>query len=498
MASDPLDLTLIDLRDAIARGDTSSEGAVRASLDRIEALNPRLNAFLQTFPERALERAREIDSARASGKPLGSLAGAPVAIKDNMCTAYGRTTCASRILENYESPFTGTAVRKLEQAGAVIVGKTNLDEFAMGSSNEHSAFGPARNPWDPERTPGGSSGGSAIAVAARMVPAALGSDTGGSIRQPAGLTGTVGVKPTYGRVSRFGLVAFASSLDQIGPFARTVADAALMLEVICGYDKRDSTSVDQEVPKFSQQAHEPIKGVRLGVPKEARSERNDPRLAAVFDRAVEAMRDAGAEIVDIELPHLDHAIAAYYIIAPAEASANLARYDGIRYGRRAEIKSSEDLTTLYARSRGEGFGAEVQRRIMLGTFALSSGYYDAYYNTALKVRRKIKDDFDRVFKDQSGPLVHAVMTPTTPGPAFRIGEKIGDPLALYLEDVYTVMANMAGIGGVSIPIGTVHENGGELPVGAQLLCPPFAEATLLRAGRMLEEAADWNSTGPAL
>ncbi len=493
-----LDLTLTKLRDAIAGGEISSEDAVRASLDRIEALNPRLNAFLQTFPERALERAREIDAARASGKALGPLGGVPIAIKDNMCTAYGRTTCASRILETYESPFTATAVRRLEQGGAVIVGKTNLDEFAMGSSNEHSAFGPARNPWDPERTPGGSSGGSAIGVAARMVPAALGSDTGGSIRQPAGLTGVVGVKPTYGRVSRFGLVAFASSLDQIGPLTRTVGDAALMLEVICGFDRRDSTSVDQEVPQFTQSAQQPIEGIRLGVPKEARSERNDPRLAAAFERAVKAMRDAGAEIVDIELPHLDHAIAAYYIVAPAEASANLARYDGIRYGRRAEINSGEDLTALYARSRGEGFGPEVQRRIMLGTYALSSGYYDAYYNTALKVRRKIKEDFDRVFKDQSGPLVHAVMTPTTPGPAFRIGEKIGDPLALYLEDVYTVMANMAGIGGISVPVETVHDDGSDLPIGAQLLCPPFAEATLLRGGRMLEEAAGWNSDGPAL
>ncbi len=480
---------------------------MRASLARIEAHDGGIHAFLETFPERALERAREIDRRIASGggssgaAAIGPLAGVPIAIKDNMCLDYGRTTCASRILERYESPFTGTAVQRLIDAGAIIIGKTNLDEFAMGSSTERSAFGPTRNPWDAERVPGGSSGGSAAAVAARMVWGSLGSDTGGSIRQPAGLCGITGCKPTYGRVSRYGLVAFASSLDQIGPFARTVEDCALLLQVISGFDALDSTSVQMEAPDLVSKLDEPIEGLRIGVPKEARSERNHPAVARSLDAAIETFRGLGAEIVDVELPHLEYGIAAYYIVAPAEASSNLARYDGVRYGHRAKMGAGDDLIALYSKSRAEGFGPEVQRRIMLGTFALSSGYYDAYYNTALKTRRLIKRDFDRVFADQSGPLAHAVLMPSSPSPAFRLGEKTDDPLALYLEDVYTVMANLAGIGGISIPAGfsAPGESGArELPVGAQLFCPAFAESLMFRAARMFEKATDWNRRAPVL
>lgn len=500
----PTDLSLTDLRDAIASKRLSAEDAARASLDRIEALDGGLHAFLEVFGDRAVDQARAIDLriARGGAAAVGPLAGVPVAIKDNMCLDYGRTTCASRILEKYESPYTATAVRRLIDAGAVIVGKTNLDEFAMGSSTEHSAFGPTRNPWDPERVPGGSSGGSAAAVAARMVPAALGSDTGGSIRQPAALCGVVGCKPTYGRVSRYGLVAFASSLDQIGPFARTVGDTALLLDVLCGFDPMDSTSVPTETPDFLKKLDAPYDELRLGVPREARSERNHPAVAAALDEAIGQFVSMGATIVDIELPHLEYGIAAYYIVAPAEASSNLARYDGVRYGHRARLAPGEDLVALYSRSRAEGFGPEVQRRIMLGTFALSSGYYDAYYNTALKVRRLIKGDFDRAFARGPGtPGVDAVLMPSTPAPAFRIGEKLNDPLAMYLEDVYTVMANLAGIAGVSLPAGIAGAGSSGpgspgLPVGVQLFCPAFKEEHLLRIARMFERATDWNSRRP--
>ncbi|TVQ33354.1 MAG: Asp-tRNA(Asn)/Glu-tRNA(Gln) amidotransferase subunit GatA [Phycisphaeraceae bacterium] len=499
------DHTLIQLRDAIARREVSSEEAIRASLARIDSLDTGengLNAFLEVFHDRALDDARAIDRriAAEGAEAVGPLAGVPVAIKDNMCLDHGRTTCASRILENYESPYTATAVQRLIDAGAVIVGKTNLDEFAMGSSTEHSAFGPTLNPWDRARAPGGSSGGSAAAVAARMVPGALGSDTGGSIRQPAGLCGVVGVKPTYGRVSRYGLVAFASSLDQIGPFARNCADAALLMNVITGHDPLDSTSVDFEAPDHLTELERPLEGLRLGVPRLARSDQNHPEVARIFESAIEAYSGLGAEIVDIELPLMKSGVAAYYIVAPAEASSNLARYDGVRYGRRAEIGPNDDLVALYARSRAEGFGSEVQRRIMLGTFALSSGYYEAYYNTALKTRRLIKNEFDAVFADASGPRVHAVLTPSSPEPAFKLGAKLDDPLAMYLEDIYTVTANLAGVAGVSIPGGFVDLPGAPkgLPVGLQLLCPTFAEASMLRIARMFEKTGDWNSRAPEL
>ena len=490
------DLTLIELRDAIARGDASSVEATQACLSRIGEADGSLRAFLQVFEAEALTQARQADEriAAEGAHAVGALAGVPVAIKDNMCLSWGRTTCASRILENYESPFTGTAVQKLLDAGAVIVGKTNLDEFAMGSSTEHSAFGATRNPWDIERTPGGSSGGSATAVAARMVPASLGSDTGGSIRQPAAHTGLVGMKPTYGRVSRWGLVAFASSFDQIGPFARNVEDTALMLNVICGADELDSTSANVETPDFLQTINEPLEGLRLGVPTQSKNDNNHPAVLEAFGGVVTMYQSLGAEIVPIDLPNIDYGIAAYYIIAPAEASTNLARYDGIRYGRRAEIGPGDDLEALYAKSRAEGFGAEVKRRIMLGTYALSAGYYDAYYKKALQARRIIKNDFDRAF-DETG--VHAVLMPTTPDPAFKLGDKTDDPLAMYLEDFYTVAANLAGLPAISFPAGMAIENGSRLPIGAQLVGPAFEEARLLRIARMHERATEWHLQKPA-
>jgi len=484
--------TLREIRDAVRAGEVSSEEATKKCLVRIEALDGRLNAFTQVFAERAVADARAIDAriAKEGAERVGALAGVPLAVKDNICLEWGRTTCCSRILEEYESPYTATAAQRLLDAGAVIVGKTNLDEFAMGSSTEHSFFGPTRNPWDESRAPGGSSGGSAAAVAAGMVPMALGSDTGGSIRQPAALCGIVGVKPTYGRVSRWGLVAFASSLDQIGPMTRTVEDAALTLDVICGEDGLDSTSARVETPSFSDRLAEPVEGLRIGVARESLAEISDDDVARVHEESMERLRSMGAEIVDVEMPHLREGIAAYYIVAPAEASSNLARYDGIRYGRRAAMGPGDDLIALYSRSRAEGFGAEVRNRIMLGTHALSSGYYDAYYNTALKARRLIKRDFDRAFSTESGGAgVHAMLLPSTPSPAFGIGEKVDDSLALYLEDVFTVTANLAGIPGVSLPAGFAERDGKRLPVGIQLLCPAFCEVNMVRIAAQFERAA---------
>jgi len=490
---DPCDLTLTDLTARIAAGDLTSEAAVRASLERIEEINPSLNAFTEVFREEALARAREIDERLKSegAAAVGPLAGAPVAIKDNICTTLGRTTCGSRMLEGYRSPFDATVVERLLAAGAVIVGKTNMDEFAMGSSTERSRFGPAGNPWSPDRTPGGSSGGSAAAVAAGAVPLALGSDTGGSIRQPAALCGVVGYKPTYGLVSRYGLVAFASSLDQIGPITRTVADAALAARVIAGADHRDSTCVSRPAPDFAAASDESLAGVRLGVPAQLLDLLDDADVAAAFDRCRSVAVGRGAEIVDVDLPSLEYGIAAYYIIAPAEASSNLARYDGVRYGHRAEARAGETLEDLYSRTRAEGFGPEVQRRIMLGTHALSSGYYDAYYTTALKARRRIKDDFDRAFAS-----CDAVLTPATPEPAFRIGAKTDDPLALYLQDVFTVSANLSGGPGVAIPASVCERESATLPIGMQLLGPAFGDAALLRHAAALEAALNFTARPP--
>ena len=480
--------TLLDARDAVRGKRVSSTELTRRALDEIQRLDGQLRAFVSTFPERALERAKAVDE----GRVTGPLAGVPVAIKDNLCTGFGRTTCASRMLENFHAPYDATVVRKLEDAGAVIVGKTNLDEFAMGSSTENSAFHPTRNPWDQARVPGGSSGGSAAALAAGMCLGSLGSDTGGSIRQPAAMCGLVGLKPTYGRVSRFGLVAFASSLDQVGPFGRTVADAALMLNVIAGHDPRDSTSVPDSPPDCLKDLDRPVEKLRIGVAREFdHAEGVDPQVKAAVDAAVKQFQSLGAEVVEVSLPHTEYGIAAYYVIAPCEASSNLARYDGVHFGHRTK-EPVRDIVELFSRSRAEGFGDEVQRRIMVGTYALSSGYYDAYYVRALKVRRLIRRDFDEAFQK-----CDVIVCPTSPTPAFRIGEKSGDPLSMYLTDVFTVTANIAAIPGISIPCGFTTGDK-PLPIGLQLLGPAFGEDKLLRVARMYEAATKWNTRRPML
>lgn len=482
----PASRSVIQTRDAVRAGELSAEQVVRDALDCIASVDGTIHAFLQTFTDEAIAKARAVDGAVGAGGDPGPLAGVPIAIKDNICLDFGTTTCASRFLEEYRSPFCATVATRLLDAGAVIVGKTNLDEFAMGCSTQNSAFGPSRNPWDTTRVPGGSSGGSAAAVAGAMVPASLGSDTGGSIRQPAGLCGLVGLKPTYGRVSRYGLVAFASSLDQIGPLTRTVADAAAVLGAISGPDPHDATSAQNPVPDFERDLDRPISDLTIGVPSQGRSDANHPGVNAALETAIDRFSSLGARIVDVRLPHVDHAIAAYYIVAPAEASSNLARFDGVRFGRRAE--GDGDLLDLYCRSRAEGFGAEVKRRIMLGTHVLSSGYYDAYYVTALKVRRKIQGDYQAAF--DAG--CHALLLPSSPRPAFRIGERTDDPLALYLEDTYTVGANLAGLPAITFPGGFVEVDGTDLPVGLQLIGPPWSEHDLLRIARLHERACAYH------
>lgn len=477
----------------------SAEETTRAALARLDAAEPTLRAFLDVFHDRALERARAIDERIARGEAVGPLAGVPVAVKDNLCLAWGRTTAGSRMLERYESPFTATAVQRLIDAGAVIIGKTNCDEFAMGSSGEHSAFGPTLNPWDPARVPGGSSSGSAAAVAAGVTPIALGSDTGGSVRQPAAHCGVFGLKPTYGRVSRHGLIAFASSLDQVGTLTRTVGDAAASLAAIAGADPLDATSSEHAAPDFADALDDPDAswrgGLVLGVPRQARGPGNHPAVAAALDEAIRVFGSLGARVEEADLPHADHGVAAYYIVATAEASSNLARYDGVRYGRRAEVGGGGgELEAMYCRSRGEGFGAEVRRRIMLGTRVLSSGYHEAYYTTALRVRRRIKQDFDACFARGC----HALLMPATPGPAFRLGEKSGDPLAMYLEDVYTVGVNLAGLPAITVPAGFADEGGVSLPVGLQLVGPAWEERRVLRLARLWERATDWWSRRPAI
>jgi aspartyl-tRNA(Asn)/glutamyl-tRNA(Gln) amidotransferase subunit A len=481
--------------DGVVRRRWSSVECVHAALTAAERGDGVLNAFLELFPQQAMAAAAAVDARVARGEAVGPLAGVPVALKDNMCLGpdlgagwvggAGKTTCGSRMLEGYRSPYSATVARRLVEAGAVIMGKTNLDEFAMGSSGEHSAFGVTRNPWDVERVPGGSSSGSAAAVAGGMVPLALGSDTGGSIRQPAGLCNLVGMKPTYGRVSRYGLVAFASSLDQIGPLTRTVRDAALAVQVIGGFDAHDSTCSAAAMPDLLGELEEAVEDLVIGVPRQARSDANHPAVAAALEEAVRVYESLGASVREVDLVHAGYGVAAYYIVAPAEASSNLARFDSVRYGRRAE--GVEDLYELYARSRAEGLGPEVQRRIMLGTHVLSSGYYDAYYSTALRARRLIKEDFDAAFR--AG--VHAVLMPSSPTPAFRIGEKVDDPLALYLEDVYTVGVNLAGLPGVTVPGGFAEVDGRRLPMGMQLVGPAMGEKELLRVARMFERATEY-------
>lgn len=469
-------ITIDELHRLYASGEATPKEIITAALDRIEQQNERLNAFLTISRESALERAAGLESEIRELVKTHPLAGVPVAVKDNMCTAGVRTTCGSRMLGNYVPPYTATVVRKLEEAGAIIVGKTNLDEFAMGSSNENSAFGPVRNPWNEEYVPGGSSGGSATSVAAGLTSVALGSDTGGSIRQPASFCGVVGLKPTYGRVSRYGLVAFASSLDQIGPLGANVRDVARTLGVIAGRDHYDATSADVAVPDYLSALTGDLNGLRIGVPPECFGEGLDAEVRAKVEAAIKRLEERGAEIVEVHLPHTKYAIAVYYLIATAEASSNLSRYDGVRYGFRAE--DARTLSEMYRRTRDEGFGAEVKRRIMLGTFALSAGYYDAYYEKAQRVRTMLCDDFAAAFRK-----CDVIATPTAPTPPFRLGEKSDDPLAMYLSDIYTVTVNLSGVPAVSVPCGKSNEG---LPIGLQLIGNHFDEARLLNVAYACE------------
>ena len=476
-------MTCREIRDAVARRDVSAVEVCRAFLSRIEHEDPALGAFITVEPERVLARAADID--RGAGAASGPLAGVPIAVKDNLCTAGVRTTAGSRMLERFVPPYDATAVARLSEAGAIVIGKTNCDEFGMGSSTEHSAFGPSRNPWSPDRTPGGSSGGSAVAVAARFAPAALGSDTGGSVRQPAAFCGILGLKPTYGRVSRYGLVAFASSLDQVGPLTRTAFDAALILDVIAGWDPSDATSAAVKVPRYEDALSGNIRGLRIGRPTSVLDEGVDAGVRRAFDLALATLRDRGAVVTDIDLPHARYGIPVYYLVATAEASANLARYDGVRYGARAPAAT---LAAMYDRTREDGFGAEVKRRIMLGTYALSAGYYDAYYLRAQQGRTLIRADFDAAFR-----RVDVVAMPTTPGPAFRLGERLDDPLQMYLADVFTVGAPLAGLPALSVPCGFAEEG---LPVGLQLVGRVFDEATLLQAADAFERVTEWWRAAP--
>jgi aspartyl-tRNA(Asn)/glutamyl-tRNA(Gln) amidotransferase subunit A len=481
-------LTISELTAKLARRDVSAREATQACLDQIARVDGKIHAFLSYDAADALAQADAADQLRAHDAARRPLLGVPIAMKDVLAVKNQPLNCGSKILGKYISPYDATAVEKLKAAGAIVFGRLNMDEFAMGSSTENSAFGPTRNPWDTTRIPGGSSGGSAAAVAADECLAALGSDTGGSIRQPAALCGCVGLKPTYGRVSRYGLVAFASSLDQIGPFTKDVRDAATLLGVLSGHDRRDSTSVPQPVPDYAAALTGDIRGLKLGLPKEYLVGGLDPEVKAAVDAAVKKFTELGAEIVEISLPHTDYAVATYYIIATAEASANLARFDGVRYGARVDGANPGEL---YARTRGAGFGAEVKRRIILGTYVLSSGYYDAYYLRAQKVRTLIRNDFLKAFE-----TVNAIITPTTPTPAFKVGEKSDDPLQMYLSDIFTISCNLAGICGVSVPCG--FSASPRLPLGLQLLGQPFGEAALLRLAHAFEQSTPWHKERAAV
>jgi aspartyl-tRNA(Asn)/glutamyl-tRNA(Gln) amidotransferase subunit A len=482
----PTENTATELLTCLGRGEFTSEFLTEQFLKAIRERDGRIKAFLHVDESQALEQARAIDRKRRRGEPLGALAGVPVAIKDVLCIRGQPTTCSSKILQHFVPPYDAHVVTRLKQADAVLLGKTNCDEFAMGSSTENSAYQTTRNPWDLERIPGGSSGGSAAAVAAGEAPLALGTDTGGSVRQPASLCGIVGLKPTYGRVSRYGVIAYASSLDQVGPFAHDVADAALLLEVIAGHDPRDSTSVGRPVPPYRQTLDRPLGPVTIGVAREYFSAGLDTDVEQSVREALQVYRQQGATIKEVSLPHSPHAVAVYYLVATAEASSNLARYDGVHYGHRAA--KYDDLVHMYCVSRGEGFGAEVKRRIMLGTYALSSGYKDAYYLKALKVRRLIKEDFDKAFAE-----CDVIAGPTSPTAAFKIGERTQDPLTMYLSDIYTISANLAGLPGISLPCGFTK---GGLPIGLQILAAPFEEEKLLGVARLYEQATDWRFKRP--
>ncbi|NMZ61838.1 Asp-tRNA(Asn)/Glu-tRNA(Gln) amidotransferase subunit GatA [Pseudomonas nitroreducens] len=478
-------LTLAEVARGLADKQFSAQELATALLARIQQLDPQLNSFITVTEEGALAQAKAADERRAKGE-TGALLGAPIAHKDLFCTQGVRTSCGSKILDAFVSPYDATVVERLADAGTVSLGKLNMDEFAMGSANESSHYGPVKNPWDTSRVPGGSSGGSAAAVAARLIPAATGTDTGGSIRQPAALTNLTGIKPTYGRVSRWGMIAYASSLDQGGPLARTAEDCALMLGAMAGFDPKDSTCVDQPVDDYLAALAKPLTGLRIGLPKEYFSAGLDSRIADAVMKVVEQLKQLGAVVKEISLPNMQHAIPAYYVIAPAEASSNLSRFDGVRYGYRCE--NPKDLQDLYKRSRAEGFGAEVKNRIMVGTYALSAGYYDAYYLKAQKIRRLIKNDFTSAFAE-----VDVILGPTTPNPAWKLGEKNNDPVAQYLEDIYTITANLAGIPGLSMPAGFVDG----LPVGVQLLAPYFQEGRLLNVAHQYQLVTDWHTQAPA-
>lgn len=479
--------TMQGLHRQLKEQKVSSVELTRAFLSRIEATDQAVNAFITVAAEQALAAAEAADQRIAAGQ-CETLTGIPLALKDIFLTDGIRTTCASKMLGNFVAPYDATAWAKLKAQGAVLLGKLNMDEFAMGSSSENSAFGPTRNPWNRDHIPGGSSGGSAAAVAAQQAVATLGTDTGGSIRQPASHCGCVGLKPTYGRVSRFGVIAYASSLDQVGPMTRDVTDAALLLGAIAGHDPKDSTSVDCPVPDYAAGLQQGVKGLKIGLPKEYFIEGLDPDVQQAMDQAIEVYRKLGAEFVEVSLPHTNYAVATYYLIATAEASSNLARYEGVRFGHRAAETSG--LIDLMMQSRAQGFGAEVKRRIMLGTYALSSGYYDAYYLKAQKVRTLIQQDFIRAYEQ-----VDLLLTPVAPTPAFRIGEKTADPLQMYLSDIFTIPVNLAGICGISIPAGMSRSG---LPIGLQLLGRPFGEETILRAAYDFEQATDWHTRKAAL
>ena len=475
------------LHEQLVSGTLNAVALTEAVLEHVDAVEPELNTYVTVTAEQARQQAAEAADAFARGEVRSPLQGIPLAIKDNICTRGVRTTCASRILEHFVPPYDATVMQRLQAAGAVIIGKANMDEFAMGSSTETSHFGATRNPWgDLEYVPGGSSGGPAAAVSAGLCAAALGSDTGGSIRQPAAMTGVVGLKPTYGRVSRFGLVAFASSLDQIGPLTQDVHDAALLLQAIAGHDPHDSTSGDVPVPDYTEALDRGVEGLKLGVPREYFVAGMNAEVEAAVRAGIETLSQGGAELVDVSLPHTPYAVATYYILANAEASANLARYDGVRFGFRAAEPA--DLSDMYRRTRAEGFGAEVKRRIMLGTYALSSGYYDAYYKKAQRVRTLFRQDFQRAFAD-----CDALLTPVSPTPAFRLGERLDDPLQMYLADIFTIPMNLAGIPALSVPCGLTTDG---LPIGLQIAAPPFREDVLLQVGAAFEAITDFHTLKP--
>ncbi|MEL0584748.1 MAG: Asp-tRNA(Asn)/Glu-tRNA(Gln) amidotransferase subunit GatA [Candidatus Thiodiazotropha sp. (ex. Lucinoma kazani)] len=478
--------SIVELGAGLQTGEFSSVELTRHFLQRIERLDKDLNALISTTPEQALAEAESADQDIKTGQ-AGPLTGIPIVQKDIFCTQGVKTSCGSKMLDNFISPYDATVVEKLKHAGVVSLGKANMDEFAMGSSNETSFYGPVHNPWDKGRVPGGSSGGSATAVAARLAVAATGTDTGGSIRQPAAFCGITGLKPTYGRISRFGMIAFASSLDQAGPMTRDAADAALMLQAMAGFDPKDSTCANQPVPDYSATLSDPLEGLKIGLPREYFGEGLDPAVAASVEAAIDHYKRLGAEVIDISLPNSGLAVPTYYVVAPAECSSNLSRFDGVRFGYRCQ--QPKDLEDLYKRSRGEGFGAEVKRRIMIGTYALSAGYYDAYYLKAQKTRHLISDDFKQAFK-----TVDVIMGPTTPTPAFGLGEKVNDPVTMYLNDIYTIATNLAGLPGVSIPV----EPANGLPVGLQIIGNYFTEAKLLNVAHRFQQETEWHRLTPEL